>query len=315
MSRLDSPSGSGSPVGTNAQVTCPCNVQKRGKSLSVTCANQNCKYKLWHASCAGFQNPRQSFLNSIGNWICPLCVVDGLPSNFMKIASDRLEDLYTKLDDIKKELKEELASQKKNINAKIQSYAEVVSNENNETTNAITNINKNLNSVKTKIEIKSDHDNEKRSRDQKALNICVFNIPESDAESVEDQYKDDVTKFQNILSNKVPIRKDDVKAFFRIGKERNSSKPRPIVIKLSNEDIRLKLLKLRNLQYNDDSQDYNIYINPDRTKKEQEIYRKLLSELKERRSKGEENIAIRNGKIVEILPFRRNPQLYWGSAS
>ena len=132
---------------------------------------------------------------------------------------------------------------------------------------------------------------------------------------MEDQYKDDVTKFQNILSNKVPIRKDDVKAFFRIGKERNSSKPRPIVIKLSNEDIRLKLLKLRNLQYNDDSQDHNIYINPDRTKKEQEIYRKLLSELKERRSKGEENIAIRNGKIIEVLPFRRNPQLYWGSTS
>ena len=159
---------------------------------------------------------------------------------------------------------------------------------------------------------KAERESEQKSREQKALNVCIFNIPESDADSIEDQYKEDVSKFKEILSNEIVLEKEDVKAFYRIGQEAKSSKPRPIILKLTNEDVRRKLLMLRNLIFTNSSNECKVFINPDRTKKEQEAHRKLLSELKERKSKGEENIVIRNGKIIEFLPFRRNPQLFWG---
>ena len=55
-----------------------------------------------------------------------------------------------------------------------------------------------------------------------------------------------------------------------------------------------------------------IYISPDRTKKQQEEHRQLVLQLKKRKADGETNIGIRNGRIVSLQPFRRNPQLYWG---
>ena len=52
---------------------------------------------------------------------------------------------------------------------------------------------------------------------------------------------------------------------------------------------------------------------PDRTKKEIEEQRQLVKELKERRDNGEENIGIRNGKVIQFgNPFRNSPQFCWG---
>ena len=261
-----------------------------------------------------------------------------------------LKELSKQLENVKNELKKEIRAQKKSyaqdkdelkreIREQKKSYAQVtkksLDNETKrvnqmssisknlkivsssiatsiETSNAITNINKSLKSVKAKIDKKAEHESEKLSHELRALNICVFNIPESDADSLEEQYKEDVKKFKEVISSHVTLEKEDVKAFFRIGRERQPTKARPILLKLSNEDARLKLLKLRNLKFNDDTGEYDIYINPDRTKKEQDEHRKLLAELRERRSNGEENIIIKNGKIIQVLPFRQNPQSYWG---
>jgi len=41
-----------------------------------------------------------------------------------------------------------------------------------------------------------------------------------------------------------------------------------------------------------------VFIAPDRTKLEQKKHKRLIAELKERRSEGEENLIIRNGEIA-----------------
>ena len=47
-------------------------------------------------------------------------------------------------------------------------------------------------------------------------------------------------------------------------------------------------------------------------KKEQAEHKKLVQELKRRKANGEDGLVIRNGKITEWLPFRPNPQNFWG---
>ena len=54
-----------------------------------------------------------------------------------------------------------------------------------------------------------------------------------------------------------------------------------------------------------------IFVHPDRTKLEQEQHRKLVSQLKQRKLKGEKDISIRNGKIIKYLPFRSDTQFNW----
>jgi hypothetical protein len=114
------------------------------------------------------------------------------------------------------------------------------------------------------------------------------------------------------LHDKVKLEKDDVKAMYRIGQKNDSTKPRPIIIKFSSIDTKIEVLKLRNILYNDLESDHRIFITPDRTRKEQAKHKELTKILKERRLKGEQNLVIRNGKIVQLQPFRPNPQLYWG---
>ena len=162
--------------------------------------------------------------------------------------------------------------------------------------------------MKTNIINKLETETEENAKKRKANNICIFNVPESNNENHENRFQEDVKKVKEILNEHVKLKKEDVISLYRIGYAKNSSKPRPIVLKLSNLELKLTILKLRNLKW----QDNNIYINPDRTKKEQEEHRKLLSELHARKAKGEENIMIRNGKIVARIPFRPDSQMFWG---
>lgn len=72
------------------------------------------------------------------------------------------------------------------------------------------------------------------------------------------------------------------------------------------------MLKMKNPRYKDSNKEHFVYITHDRTKKEQEKHKELVKLLKERRAKGEENLVIRNGEIIQRQPFRPNPQLFWG---
>jgi hypothetical protein len=135
----------------------------------------------------------------------------------------------------------------------------------------------------------------------------VFNIPELDPKDPEKSYERDVKIIKDLIGAELNLKKDDVIALYRVG-PKDSSSIRPIIMKFSSEEMKFKALKLRNLKY----QGNDIYISHDRTKKEREERKLLVKSLRERRANGEENLFIKNGKIVKEVPFRANPQHFWG---
>ena len=80
----------------------------------------------------------------------------------------------------------------------------------------------------------------------------------------------------------------------RLGKFNNSAdKPRLLRVTVENEIHRNDILKKANNQT-------KVMITPDRSKQDRDTRKKLVTELKERKEKGEKNLAIRNNQIVSI---------------
>ena len=88
--------------------------------------------------------------------------------------------------------------------------------------------------------------------------------------------------------------------------KRNDEKRRPLIVGLDSDAAKIEILsqsgKLRWFdQYNE------VYIVADKTKYEREKHKKLVNELKSRRSKGEKNLIIQNGNIVATVPQSQVP--------
>ena len=201
-----------------------------------------------------------------------------------------------------------------------QTWSSVVSKNINKTienNQVITSINKNLKSVKSNIDSNKDREDENKARKGKECNVCVFNIPEGTEENDEDNYKMDINKLKQVFEGKVIIKAEDLKTAYRIGmKKSDVTSPRPFILKFNNLSKRKEVLGLRNLFYKQDQEEEGnrVFVHPDRTKKEVEEHRLLVNELKQRKADGEENIGIRNGKIIKFgNPFRDRPQFSWGA--
>ena len=121
-------------------------------------------------------------------------------------------------------------------------------------------------------------------RERRRKNLIVYNLPENSDRQA------DKTKFQE-LSTTVFNLDLSITKVFRLGK-RNDDKPRPLLVGLENETEKTEILSQsgkprRYDQYND------VYIVADKTKYERDKHKKLVDELKLRRSKGEKNLVIR----------------------
>ena len=155
--------------------------------------------------------------------------------------------------------------------------------------------------------------------------MCLFGLPEPENETDEKDYIQDVLSIQKLIQdhefkdknnelnkeqNTIEII-EDITTMFRRGKEKIAEKTRPIIIRFSNLELRQKVLQQHKLVHTDKhGKEIPIYICPDRTMKQQMEHKQLVAQMKIRKIK-EPNIAIRNGKIVTLLPFRRNPQIYF----
>ena len=150
--------------------------------------------------------------------------------------------------------------------------------------------------VKVNESLSEIHEKEKRK-----LNLVIVNLPESQGTSAEDFKKNENTKIQKLVKEIVPEKNIQIKNHVRLGQKNigNKNQPRLLKITVDNEETKKELLsKAANINRNSDSKN-KVYINPDYTAKEREIFRHLRQELKERTGKGERNLIIRNGKIVE----------------
>ena len=85
-------------------------------------------------------------------------------------------------------------------------------------------------------------------------------------------------------------------SLLRLGKKQ-PNKIRPLLLCFEHEEDRVTVLSRLHQLRNKDAYK-NVFIAPDRTKFEREKHKNLVSELKNRRSKGEKDLVIRNGAIV-----------------
>ena len=229
------------------------------------------------------------------------------------------EEFSARVDEMEKALRNKLEEQESNVNQEIKTYSQTVTmniDESKQTKQEIKSISKNFNELKKDLAMNISKEKEEKIKISRKNNICFFKIPETNLEDPAKRYESDVKKVNSILRGKIDLKREDFKAIFRRG-EVSENKTRPIIMILNNMEKRTELLKLRNLTYeesnteNNETTTNNIYIAPDRTWQEQEVHRKLVLELKERKQKGEDNIYIKNGKIMKFQPFRVDSHLFW----
>ena len=94
-------------------------------------------------------------------------------------------------------------------------------------------------------------------------------------------------------------------AYDKLLPKKVEGKPRLLVISLEDVDTKHEILKVAS-QLRDSANWSNVYITPDLTWKEREVGRKLREDLAKRRANGEENLYIKQGKIVQGARPRPN---------
>ena len=137
-------------------------------------------------------------------------------------------------------------------------------------------------------------------REKRKCNLIIHNLPELQEASYAECIKHDQNHFNTILKDEIKVTGVKVNRSIRLGR-RQGDKPRLLLVSIHDYDQ--KKLILRNAKILRESMIWgNIYISPDLTPKEREAGRVLRSELKERKTQGETNLAIRRGKIVTLKP-------------
>lgn len=137
---------------------------------------------------------------------------------------------------------------------------------------------------KVKDEVKESLDQEKRR-----LNVIIRNINEDNA--------DIHTFVDEIFTNVMNLNNISIQNIERIG-EKKEDYVRPVKVTVKTFSMKKMILAgSKKLATNENFKD--IYIAPDRTKKQQLQMKKLRDELKDRRENGEKDLIIKNGVIIK----------------
>lgn len=136
--------------------------------------------------------------------------------------------------------------------------------------------------------------NECEDRKLRENNLIITGIEEEMEGTVEERRTKDEEKVRRVLSF-LSIDENGFTEVSRIGKPTNG-KPRLVRAKMKNVELKKRLLvsskKLRSSEFY-----RNVYINPDYTKNEQSIQKKLRDNLKKLRADGKD-VMIFRGKII-----------------
>lgn len=146
---------------------------------------------------------------------------------------------------------------------------------------------------------------ESKDKEDRAVNVLVHNVTESEEENEDDQKSEDIDKFKEIaralgveqveVQKIARLRRKTVTGEKEAGKEENEKqKPRIMLLKLTSSD---HVSMLYNRRFNLKSKGFsNIYITRDLPPQEREVQRRLREELRE---KGKTTHIIYRGKVVE----------------
>ena len=157
-------------------------------------------------------------------------------------------------------------------------------------------------------------------KEDRAKNLIVYGVPE-EHEDVSEQMKTDYNTIKYLYRESVQLPTKDISQISRLGPKKQGQ-VRPIRITFSNTEKRLEILRNnKNLILDDenfamctaiyceDKQKHkHIYVTTDKTKQERDIEAKLRTELNTRKQAGEQNLIIRNFKIITKTQTPTHPR-------
>ena len=135
----------------------------------------------------------------------------------------------------------------------------------------------------------------------------VTNVPESKKETAIERKNDDIEKVRELVEKIVPEAEEVGKLLenpVRLGPFRVGTNVRPRLLRITVKSEQTKSSIMKNaykLNKGEIDKNEKVYFNHDLTAKEREAEKLLRDELRERREKGEQDLVIRNGKIVKRM--------------
>ena len=157
-----------------------------------------------------------------------------------------------------------------------------------------------ITTLSSKIMTMSQRPNgEALEKERRKCNIVVHNLPESPANNRSDAVDSDCRLLVGIFKDVMHLN-TRIASCYRVGRRREDGKARMLVASFESEAMKRDVLRLApELKHSGGWT--MLYIHPDLTKSEREEAKALREELQNRRRNGEENLTIRNKKIV-VLP-------------
>ena len=131
---------------------------------------------------------------------------------------------------------------------------------------------------KAKQEVKQDMATEMKAQELRAENVVVYGVEESQKEEKEEREAEDVTKVNEVVEAIGIESRGAIEVKFRAGRKVDGGKPRPIVVKIADDETREKVLaNARHLARKPEWK--NVYVGADMTFKQREEARKRDAEL------------------------------------
>lgn len=140
---------------------------------------------------------------------------------------------------------------------------------------------------------------ETREIEKRKLNIMIFKLKESTNPDLQERIKYDTEHFLKVakLITKIKKKHMTVKDARRIGKQ--GENPRPLRVTLEDRNLRHRILNEPRTELEKFDLYKNVILAPDRTPGQRKRYKELKQELNKRKVEGEDDLIIKQNKIIK----------------
>ena len=257
--------------------------------------------KWHHNKCVGINDKSYDAISKLDKgieWICHPCKGE---KDKLNLENQSMKKIIEQLNKDNKTLQNNYDELKKNLDdLKVEIKSDVL-REVREEIKSLRSSNNIVGGVNLRDEIakaiKVEEENKLRKN-----NLLIYNLEESKKGNFNDQNTDDTDRIKDLFRNSVKVSNFEIVKMFRIGRKMESDgsvRPRPILIKLSDENEKWSLLKGAKELRNAEGWRKKIGISLDLCKEDREKDKKLREDLKAKRDNNERGWYIKAGKLCK----------------
>ena len=165
---------------------------------------------------------------------------------------------------------------------------------------------------KAKKEMKDEMESERKEREERSENLVIYGMEESNEEEAEERKEHDKKKMAELAEEVGVEVKGVVEVKYRAGKKNEDGRPRPMIVKVEDEETRAKLLSnARRLAGKEAWR--RVFVSPDLTWQQREEAREEERKLRreaERKNDEAKNAGRTGGKFV-VIGQRGKRRIVW----